>query len=79
MEYTSTNTDVLCESVTSKILFKDLSEQSDIVIDFSSLKTCLNPKGIEEEIEVRCVLNKLTMRLRNYYFRTSVMKNLYAT
>ena len=68
-----------CESTLSKLLLKDLSEQSDIVIDFSSLKTCLNPKGIEEEeIEVamlcyyRCNLAILLL-----HFRTSIMKNLY--
>ena len=31
-----------------KRLLEELNKQPDLVIDFSSLKTCLNPLGIED-------------------------------
>ena len=48
-------------------LFTDLSKQSDIVIDFSSLKTCLNPMGIEESDKQEQV-NRLCMLTCNVYY-----------
>lgn len=38
----------LQDNVMVKTLIAKLSEQYDLVIDFSSLKTCLNPLGIED-------------------------------
>lgn len=36
-----------CTLTLVKKLLLELSNQSELVIDFSSLKTCLNPSGIE--------------------------------
>ena len=36
-----------CTLTLAKKLHLELSNQSELVIDFSSLKTCLNPSGIE--------------------------------
>lgn len=44
----TTNDALQCENTMVKKLLTDLSKQTDIVIDFSSLKTCLNPMGIED-------------------------------
>jgi dihydrodipicolinate reductase len=42
------NATELQNNLVVKELLKKLNEQSDLVIDFSSLKTCLNPLGIED-------------------------------
>ena len=38
----------ISENTIAKTLVTKLNKQSDLVIDFSSLKTCLNPLGIED-------------------------------
>ncbi len=52
---TATNDALECKNAMVEKLLTDLSKQSDIVIDFSSLKTCLNPMGIEESSEQKQV------------------------
>lgn len=47
-----------------KRILTDLNKQSDLVIDFSSLKTCLNPLGIEEsEEQVKTRVNTKDMHI----------------
>ena len=47
----NSNTALECESGVEKKLLIDLKKQTDIVLDFSSLKNCLNPMGIEEQLD----------------------------